>query len=196
MIENFFAPPAAIVALAATPNNAWHQRAKDSPRDRSARHSRDRRWPPAPRRPGRPAGRTSCARIPPKTSCERDRCEPLASFQLRDSPCSNGFPSIINRSAGSGGVSLHTIAKRADVGQGTLYRHFPTREAVVLAVYWQDMHQLLSAISPRPAPWGEILPTLEGPGVTRGLLSQVPPNREIGGTTTAATETLGIRSCT
>ncbi|MGF6881376.1 AcrR family transcriptional regulator [Nocardia sp. GAS34] len=45
--------------------------------------------------------------------------------------------------AGSGEVSLHTIAKRADVGQGTLYRHFPTREALVLAVYRQDMRELV-----------------------------------------------------
>ena len=31
-------------------------------------------------------------------------------------------------------VSLHSIAKRAGVGQGTLYRHFPTREALLMAV--------------------------------------------------------------
>ncbi|WP_051193681.1 TetR/AcrR family transcriptional regulator [Nocardia jiangxiensis] len=45
--------------------------------------------------------------------------------------------------AGSGEVSLHTIAKRAGVGQGTLYRRFPTREALVLAVYRQDMRELV-----------------------------------------------------
>ena len=32
-------------------------------------------------------------------------------------------------------ASLEEIARRAEVGIGTLYRHFPTREAVVEAVY-------------------------------------------------------------
>lgn len=45
----------------------------------------------------------------------------------------------------SGDVSLHAIAKRAGVGQGTLYRHFPTREALVLAVYRQDVGELVDA---------------------------------------------------
>lgn len=37
-------------------------------------------------------------------------------------------------------ASLHSIAKAAGVGQGTLYRHFPTREALLLGVYrgWID----------------------------------------------------------
>jgi AcrR family transcriptional regulator len=33
------------------------------------------------------------------------------------------------------GASLDDIAKRAGVGSGTLYRHFPTREALMEAVY-------------------------------------------------------------
>ncbi|MFE2541589.1 helix-turn-helix domain-containing protein [Actinacidiphila glaucinigra] len=32
-----------------------------------------------------------------------------------------------------------SIAKRAGVGAGTLYRHFPSREALVLAVYRDDV---------------------------------------------------------
>ncbi|QRP43447.1 TetR/AcrR family transcriptional regulator [Amycolatopsis sp. FDAARGOS 1241] len=36
--------------------------------------------------------------------------------------------------AEDGDVSLNSIAKRAGVGPGTLYRHFPAREALVLAV--------------------------------------------------------------
>ncbi|MFD5862717.1 helix-turn-helix domain-containing protein [Streptomyces chartreusis] len=31
----------------------------------------------------------------------------------------------------AGDTSLKSIARRAGVGQGTLYRHFPTRESVV-----------------------------------------------------------------
>ncbi len=41
-----------------------------------------------------------------------------------------------------GEVSLNQIAHRANVGPGTLYRHFPTREALVLAVYQFEVTQL------------------------------------------------------
>ncbi|NEA38698.1 helix-turn-helix domain-containing protein, partial [Streptomyces sp. SID11385] len=37
--------------------------------------------------------------------------------------------------AAEGPVSLEGIARDAGVGIGTLYRHFPTREALVEAVY-------------------------------------------------------------
>jgi AcrR family transcriptional regulator len=39
-------------------------------------------------------------------------------------------------------ASLNSIAKRAGVAHATLYRHFPTREAVVLEVYWHEVRQL------------------------------------------------------
>ena len=42
-------------------------------------------------------------------------------------------------------VSLEEIARRAEVGIGTLYRHFPTREAVVEAVYRRELDQLTEA---------------------------------------------------
>jgi len=37
---------------------------------------------------------------------------------------------------------LEDIARRAGVGIGTLYRHFPTREALVAAVYAREIQQL------------------------------------------------------
>ncbi len=43
----------------------------------------------------------------------------------------------------SSDASLNSIAKKAGVGPGTLYRHFPNREALVLAVYRHDVQQLL-----------------------------------------------------
>lgn len=43
-------------------------------------------------------------------------------------------------------VSLNEIAKRAGVGAGTLYRHFPTREALILAVYQHDVHRLVESV--------------------------------------------------
>ena len=39
-------------------------------------------------------------------------------------------------------VSLEQIARRAGVGIGTLYRHFPTRDAIVEAVYRHEVRQL------------------------------------------------------
>ena len=44
--------------------------------------------------------------------------------------------------AASGDASLNSIAKKAGVGPGTLYRHFPNREALVVAVYRYDMQKL------------------------------------------------------
>jgi AcrR family transcriptional regulator len=43
-------------------------------------------------------------------------------------------------------VSLEEIARRAGVGIGTLYRHFPNREAVVEAVYRREVQQLVEAV--------------------------------------------------
>ena len=42
----------------------------------------------------------------------------------------------------SGDASLNSIAKRAGVANATLYRHFPTRGHLVLAVYRQEVQQL------------------------------------------------------
>ena len=43
-------------------------------------------------------------------------------------------------------ASLEEIARRAGVGIGTLYRHFPSREAVVEAVYRREVEQLAAAV--------------------------------------------------
>ena len=40
-------------------------------------------------------------------------------------------------------ASLETVAKRAGVGIGTLYRHFPTREALCEAVYRREVEHLV-----------------------------------------------------
>jgi len=45
--------------------------------------------------------------------------------------------------AANPGVSLNAIAKSAGVGPGTLYRHFPNREALVLGVYRKEIQQLV-----------------------------------------------------
>jgi len=45
-------------------------------------------------------------------------------------------------SAGGPDASLEAVARRAGVGIGTLYRHFPTREALFEAVYRREVQQL------------------------------------------------------
>jgi AcrR family transcriptional regulator len=42
-------------------------------------------------------------------------------------------------------ASLEEIAKKAGVGPGTLYRHFPTREELLVAVYRSEMEKLAAA---------------------------------------------------
>ncbi len=42
-------------------------------------------------------------------------------------------------------ASLEEIARKSAVGPGTLYRHFPTREALLVAVYRSEMEKLAAA---------------------------------------------------
>ena len=46
-------------------------------------------------------------------------------------------------SAGGPDASLEAVARRAGVGIGTLYRHFPTRETLYEAVYRREVDQLV-----------------------------------------------------
>src|SRR3954464_13066941 len=55
-------------------------------------------------------------------------------------------------------ATLDAIAKAAGVGIGTLYRHFPTKEALVAAVYQAELErvgeaapELLDELAPAPA---------------------------------------------
>lgn len=43
-------------------------------------------------------------------------------------------------------VSLNAVAKRSGVGAGTLYRHFPNREALLLAVYEEEVAALVASV--------------------------------------------------
>ena len=55
--------------------------------------------------------------------------------------------------------SLEEVAKRAGVGIGTLYRHFPTRDALVEAAYRNEVDQLRAAAD--------------------GLLAELPPDEAL-----------------
>jgi AcrR family transcriptional regulator len=82
----------------------------------------------------------------PRVDAERNRLRLLEAAQaaFTDAP---------------GPVSLEQIARDAEVGIGTLYRHFPTREALVEAVYRKELAALCA-----DAP---------------GLLRVLPPDRAL-----------------
>ncbi|WP_433366040.1 TetR/AcrR family transcriptional regulator [Actinoplanes sp. CA-142083] len=48
--------------------------------------------------------------------------------------------------AEDGGASMNQIAQRAGVGPGTLYRNFPSVEALVLAIYQDEVDQLVGTV--------------------------------------------------
>ncbi|MGW5650769.1 TetR/AcrR family transcriptional regulator [Streptomyces humi] len=45
------------------------------------------------------------------------------------------------------GASMNQVAQRAGVGAGTLYRNFPTREALVLAVYQDEVTRITGTVA-------------------------------------------------
>ena len=53
----------------------------------------------------------------------------------------------LSRSNGAAAdLKLHRVAKSAGVAQGTLYRHFPTREHLLAEVYRHELTQLVEAV--------------------------------------------------
>jgi AcrR family transcriptional regulator len=66
-------------------------------------------------------------------------------------------------------ASLDEIARRARVGIGTLYRHFPTRDAIVEAVYRREVQQLADA-APRLA---DSLPPAEALRAWMGVFARI-----------------------
>ncbi|GAB3151797.1 TetR/AcrR family transcriptional regulator [Amycolatopsis sp. NPDC004378] len=46
----------------------------------------------------------------------------------------------------AGEVSFNAIAKQAEVGVGTVYRHFPTPESLILAVYEREVRQIVEIV--------------------------------------------------
>ncbi|MFI5708068.1 TetR/AcrR family transcriptional regulator [Kribbella sp. NPDC051620] len=45
-----------------------------------------------------------------------------------------------------GATSMNQVAQRAGVGAGTLYRNFPTRETLVLAVYQDEVERIVGSV--------------------------------------------------
>lgn len=79
----------------------------------------------------------------------------MASRELRSDAAANRERIVeaaraeLSKSNGaSADLKLHGVAKSAGVGQGTLYRHFPTREHLLAEVYRYELGQLVDAVAP------------------------------------------------
>ncbi len=66
------------------------------------------------------------------------------------------------------GVSLDEIARQAGVGPGTVHRHFPSKEALYLAVSIDQIRQLVAA--------AEVLAASDDPAALYTLLSRMIAN--------------------
>src|ERR1700740_2368458 len=78
------------------------------------------------------AKRSHPARRRPRTEAQRNRERILEAAKK-----------AFTRSGAN--ASLDDIAKEAGVGPGTLYRHFPTRDALIEAVYRTEVEKLAAA---------------------------------------------------
>ena len=89
----------------------------------------------------------------PTAPARKPRADGARNRQLLIDAAKAGFSSV------GLDVSLEEIARRAGVGIGTLYRHFPTREAVVEAVYRREVEHLAEAVPQllQTSPAGEAL---------------------------------------
>jgi AcrR family transcriptional regulator len=57
------------------------------------------------------------------------------------------------------------VAARAGVGKGTVYRHFPTKEALVQALlddYWRHLEELLEQALASADPWAGFVSLIQG----------------------------------
>src|SRR5882757_8607423 len=62
-------------------------------------------------------------------------------------------------------ATLDSIAKNAGVGIGTLYRHFPTREALVDAAYRNELARLCDSVD-------DLLATMPAAAATRAWMDR------------------------
>jgi AcrR family transcriptional regulator len=76
----------------------------------------------------------------PLSQARKPRADSTRNRQLLIDAAKSGFAELgLN-------VSLEEIARRAGVGIGTLYRNFPSREAIVEAVYRREVELLADAV--------------------------------------------------
>jgi len=72
---------------------------------------------------------------------EKARRKPRADAQKNRDRLIEAAKEVLGQ--GGPAASLEAVARRAEVGIGTLYRHFPTRETLFHAVYRHEVEQLI-----------------------------------------------------
>jgi AcrR family transcriptional regulator len=81
--------------------------------------------------------------MPPKTRVKSRTRKPRADALRNRTRILEIAKAAFTRSGAS--VSLDDVARRARIGAGTLYRHFPTRDALLEAVYRTEVEKLAAA---------------------------------------------------
>lgn len=79
----------------------------------------------------------------PKTKLQRVRRKPRTDAQRNRDRILEVAKKAFAKSGAN--TSLDDVAKEAGVGAGTLYRHFPTRDALLEAVYRSEVEKLAAA---------------------------------------------------
>ncbi|MHB9755969.1 TetR/AcrR family transcriptional regulator [Streptomyces sp. BYX5S] len=90
---------------------------------------------PAPQNKPAPASTGGDAARPARADARRNRERLLAAARTAFTRDDTSVP-------------LESVAREAGVGIGTLYRHFPTREALVEAVYSAELDAVTAAVQP------------------------------------------------
>ena len=99
-------------------------------------------------------------------------------------------------------VPMREIARRADVGPATLYRHFPTKEALVTEAFHEQMESCTSIVDDAladPDPWRGFCRMIEGVlemhaldrGFTAAFISAFPRAVDFDATRERAIRSLG-----
>jgi AcrR family transcriptional regulator len=99
------------------------------------------------------------------SGCKLFLCQPTSRKSPRENhaPTRSGTASAFLEVAkeaftrSGSNASLDDIAKEAGVGAGTLYRHFPTRDALIEAVYRTEVEKMAAA----EKKFSESLPPIE-----------------------------------
>lgn len=90
-------------------------------------------------------------------------------------------------------VPLDTIAERAGVGRGTLYRNFKDRDALVLAIFSREADRLEQGIDPA-RPLADILSDFVQDGaVASSLFARIAGDLQLDEANRSALEALGTR---
>ncbi|HZU40198.1 MAG TPA: helix-turn-helix domain-containing protein [Solirubrobacteraceae bacterium] len=81
-----------------------------------------------------------------------DRLEPPTVTRPKRADARRNYDKILAAAReafaeGGAQTSLEAIARRADVGIGTLYRHFPSRQALLEAVYLDELETMCRSAS-------------------------------------------------